>query len=112
MAEHLTRPCNTGLNLVADEKNVVLVAKSANLPQVAVVRHDDTSLALNRLNKERSSVLSMLLKNLTNVIHVVVPDAFASGGADASNVGQIGAVVLARLGIGRHGNCSELDQGY
>ena len=109
MAEHLASPCDTGLDLIADEKDIVLVAKGADLLQVAVVRHDDTCFTLDGLNKECSSVLAVLLKDLTYIIHIVVANRLASRGVDASNVRQVWTVVLARLGVGGHSDCSELD---
>src|SRR5690242_2306960 len=86
MAEHLTGPCNTSLDLVANEENVVLVAEGADLSQVAVVRYDNASLTLDGLNKERSSVLAVLLEDLTNIVYIVITDGLASRGVDTADV--------------------------
>ena len=62
MAQHLTRSRDTCLDLVANEENVVLVAKRADLFQVVVIRYYNTGLSLYGLNEERSSVLAMCLE--------------------------------------------------
>lgn len=42
IAEHLTGPTKTSLNLVTDQKNVVLFADLSALGKVTVVRNEDT----------------------------------------------------------------------
>ena len=85
MAEHFACPRDTCLDLVADEQDVVLVAKCPDFPKVVVIWHDDTGFALDGLDQEGSQVLSMLLKCLSRIVDVVVAYWLASGGAYTSN---------------------------
>lgn len=52
MTQKLSRAGNTGLDLVTDQQDIVLIAQGPGVTQVLLVRNDNTCLALNRLNQE------------------------------------------------------------
>lgn len=109
-AEKSAGTANAGLNLVADEEDVVLLAESVDLGQVVFVGDNNTSLTLNGLNDESGGVLAMGLQNLLQVGHVVVTDRLAGGGRGGANVGDIGAVVVLGFGVGGQSNGGHLDR--
>ena len=57
-AQQLAGAAEPRLDLVADQETVVLVTQIAQLLQVAARRHDDTGLALDRLDQQRHDVLA------------------------------------------------------
>lgn len=65
VAQKLASTGNAGLDLVADEQDVVLVAQSAGFLEVLYIWYNDTSLTLNRLDQEGSQVGAGLLKGLS-----------------------------------------------
>ena len=95
---------HTSLDLVADQKHVVLGAKFPDLLQVFIVRDNDTGFSLNRLHQEGSNLVAVRLESDLKVFGVVVPDWPPSEGAHWADAGKIRSVVVAGFGIGRHGN--------
>lgn len=108
-AEQTAGSADAGLDLITDEEDVVLLAKSVHLGQVVVVGNDNTGLALDGLNDEGGGVLSMGLQDLFQVGHIVVTDRLAGGGRGGANVGDVRAVVVLGLGIGRQGDGGHLE---
>lgn len=99
-AEHAAGSANTGLDLVTDEEDVVLLADGVDLCEVVIVGNNNTSLALDGLYDEGGGILAMGLQNLLQVGHVVVADGLASGRRGGANVGDIRAIVVLGLGVG------------
>ena len=58
MPKQLPRPPNTRLHLIADQKNVVLVAKRPALLQVVIVGNNDSRVALDGLDDESGEILN------------------------------------------------------
>jgi hypothetical protein len=56
MPEQLPRPPNSRLHLVADQENVVLVAKRPAFLQVVIVGNDDSRVALDGLDDESGAI--------------------------------------------------------
>lgn len=108
VAQHLASTGNSSLNLVTDHEDVVLVTQLAYFSEVVLIRYDNTSLTLNWLDKESSSVLTVLLKNLLEVAHVVVADRLVVGRVRGADVGQVRTVVVSGLRVCGHGDGSEL----
>lgn len=98
-AEHTASSADTGLDLVADEEDVVLGAESLDLLEVTLIGDDDTGLTLDGLADEGSGLLAVGLKNLLKIGNVVVSDGLAGGGVESANVGDIGTVVGLGLGV-------------
>lgn len=115
-----------GLNLVADEEHVVLLAKRLASLKVVLIRHDDSArnesalrlrhrrnnlpcLSLDRLDEERSDVLSMCVQGTLESINVVVPDpsCLASLGASRADALEEGTETATRLLVGRHADDSD-----
>lgn len=86
------------LDLVADEQNVVLLAELLDLLQVPIVRNEDPGLTLNGLDEERSCLSPHLVEHGGEGGNVVVRDF------ELAKSGEERAKVLARFGVGRHGN--------
>jgi hypothetical protein len=78
----------------------VLFAESLDLSQVAVVGDHDAGFALDGLYEECGRVAAMALEDVAEVVNIVVANLLSRLGIDASNVWQIGTVILSRLGIG------------
>lgn len=111
VTQQLTRAGDTGLDLVADQEYIVLVAQSASLLQVILVRNDNTSLALNRLNQEGGQVGAGRLKGLAQSSLVIVGDGLLGAGDGAPDTGEVGPVVLTGLRVGGQRDGGELMQG-
>lgn len=109
-AEHAAGTANTGLNLVGNENDVVLLAESLNLGEVVVIGDHDTSLTLNGLNDEGGSLLAVGLEDLFNIGDVIVSDGLAGGRRGGTNVGDVGAIVVLGLGVGGEGDGGHLER--
>lgn len=101
VAEQLASAGNTGLNLIADQQDVVLVAQGSGLLQVIVVGDNNACLALNGLHQEGGEVGTRLLEGLPQGGLIVVGDRLVRSGNGAADTGQVRAIVLARLGVRR-----------
>jgi len=77
-----------GLDLIANEENVVLLAKRLTLFKVILIRYDDARFALDRLNDERRRFLSVRIERTLERAHVVEGDR----------------LLFARLGVGEDGS--------
>lgn len=108
VAEKLSSASNTGLDLITDQKGIVLVAKSTGFLQVVLIRDDNAGLSLNGFDQEGGEVGAGLLESLAQSGLVIVGDGTVRSGDVASNSGEVGTVVLPRLGVGRKRNGSEL----
>lgn len=106
-AEHLSGTGKTGLDLVGDQEDVVLLAELGDLLEVAIVGDHDTSLTLNGLDQEGADVLAVVLEDVLEVLDVVVADGAAGLGADGANVGEVRTESETCVGVGRHGNDSD-----
>lgn len=106
--KHLTSSADTGLDLISNEENVVLLAKSVGLGEVVLIGDNDTSLTLDGLDEESSGLLAVGLEDLLKVSNVVVSDGLAGGGRSGANVGDVRSVVVARLGVGGESDGSHL----
>ena len=95
VAQQLTRARDTGLDLIADQKHIVLVAKCPGLLQVIFVRNNDACLTLDRLDEETGEVGAGGLERLTQSCLVIVGDGLVSSWDRASDTGQIRAIILA-----------------
>lgn len=62
VAEQLASPCDTSLDLVADQQDLVLVAQFSGQLQVIVIRNNNSGLTLDGLNEEGSKSRTDLLK--------------------------------------------------
>lgn len=102
--EHLSGTGKASLDLIGNHKDIVLGAQLPDLGEVAIIRHDNTSLTLDGFDKEGSDILAVVLENVFQVLNVVVADEAASLGAGRANVGEIWAEFMASFGIGRHGD--------
>ena len=102
VAEQLACSCDTSLDLVDHHENVVLVAKLAHAAEVVIIGHHNTSLALNGLDKEASDLLAVYLEGLLQSGSIVVGDRLAGRRARRANAGQVRAIVLPALRVGRH----------
>lgn len=105
-AEHLSCASNTGLDLVADEENVVLLAECLHVTKVAVIWDNDTGLALNWFNDNSSSLLAELLKELLDIGNIVVADGLSGGWVEGANAWDVWTIVVSRLWVGRESNSS------
>lgn len=105
-AEHLAGTGKTGLDLVRDQEDVVLLAELGDLLEVAGVGDHDTGLTLDGLDQESGDVLAVVLEDVLEVLDVVVANGAASLGADGADVGEVRAESETCVGIGRHGNDS------
>lgn len=101
VAEQLAGAGNTGLNLIADQQDVVLVAQGSGLLQVILVGDNNACLALNGLHQEGGEVGTRLLEGLPQGGLIVVGDRLVRSGNGAADTGQVRAIVLARLGVRR-----------
>ena len=110
VAEKLPRPGNTGLDLIADQQGIVLIAQGSGLLQVILVRNNNSCLALDGFDQEGSQVGACFLERFAQSGLVVVRDRLISSGDGAANVGEIGAIVLARFRIGRKRNGRKLER--
>lgn len=95
VAQQLTRARDTGLDLVADQQHIVLIAECPGLLQVLWVGDNDSCLALDRLDEESSEVGAGGLERLAQSCPVIVGDGLLGSRDRASDTGQIRAVVLA-----------------
>jgi hypothetical protein len=102
ITEHLSGPAKTSLDLVTNQEHVVLLAEFGALCEVSVIRDEDTSLSLNRLNQERSRLLSVSLEGLFQVANVVVANHAAI--VVGSNTLKERTKANSALRVGRHGN--------
>ena len=50
MTQKLSRAGNTGLDLVTDQQDIVLIAQGPGVAQVRIVRNDNARLSLNGFN--------------------------------------------------------------
>lgn len=98
-AEHATSSADTSLDLVADEEDVVLLAKLLDIGEVVLIGDNDTGLTLDGLADEGSGLLAVLLENLPQVLNVVVSNMLSGGRVDRADVGDIRSVVVSRLGV-------------
>jgi hypothetical protein len=110
VAEQLSCTRDTSLDLVADQQHIVLVAQSSGLLEVIVVWDNNSCLALDRLDQERSQVGACLFKRLAQSSLVIILDRLVGSWNCAANVGDKRAIVLSRLGIRRQGDCDELEK--
>lgn len=94
VAQQLTRAGNASLDLVANQKHIVLIAEGARLLQIVRVGDDDTGLTLDGLNEEGSKVGASGLEGLAQGDLIVVRDGLFSSWNCASDTGQIRTVVL------------------
>lgn len=101
VAQQLTRAGNTGLDLIADQKHVVLITESASLLQIVGVGDDNTGLTLNGLDEESSKVRAGGLEGLAQRSLIIVCDGLFGSWNRASDTGEIRTVVLPRLGVAR-----------
>lgn len=106
-AEQLASAGKTGLDLVGDHEDVVLLAELGDLLEVSLIGNHDTGLTLDGLDQEGSNVLAVVLENVLEVLDVVVADGAAGLGVDGTDVGEVGAEANAGIGIGRHGDDSD-----
>jgi hypothetical protein len=111
VAQQLARAGDTSLDLITDQEYIVLVAQSAGLLQVILVRNDNTSLTLNRLNQEGGQVRACRLKGLTQSSLVIVGDGLLGAGDGAPDTGEVGSVVLTGLRVRGQRDGGELMQG-
>jgi hypothetical protein len=95
MPEQLPRPPNARLHLIADQKNVVLVAKRPAFLQVVIVGNNDSRVALDGLDDESSEVGSGGLEGSSEGCLVVELDQFFRSGDRAADVGDQRAVVAS-----------------
>jgi len=107
VAEQLAGSRNASLDLVNHHKDIVLVAKLAHAAQVVVIGHNNTSLALDRLNEEASDLLAVRLESLLKRRDIVVGNGLASGRAVCADAWKVRAVVLSALRVCGHGDRSE-----
>src|ERR1700729_3186459 len=61
-AQHSSCATNSCLYLIADKKNIMLLAQFVDFRQIVVFWDNNTGLSLNWLNNERCSLLSMCLQ--------------------------------------------------
>ncbi|KAI3475961.1 hypothetical protein L1887_62519 [Cichorium endivia] len=105
VAEHLARPAEPGLDLVADEEHVVLAAQLLDALEVSIAGHDNARLALDRLHEERGDLVAVLVEDLFEVVCIVVADVHV---IDArTDAVEEGTETGARLGVGGHGDDAE-----
>lgn len=99
VAQQLTCAGDTGLDLVADQKHIVLVTQGAGFLQVILVGDDNTGLTLNGLDEEGGQIRGSRLEGLAQGGLVIVSDGFLGAGDGASDTREVGPVVLARLRV-------------
>lgn len=63
VAQQLAGTGNSGLDFIADQQGIVLVAERPCFLQIVVVRNDDPGLALDRLHEECRQVRARLLES-------------------------------------------------
>lgn len=105
-AEQLASAGKTGLDLVGDHEDVVLLAELRDLLEVSLIGNHDTGLTLDGLDQEGGNVLAVVLEDVLEILDVVVADGAAGLGVDRTNVREVGAEANASIGIGRHGDDS------
>lgn len=103
-AEQLACAGKTGLDLVGDHEDVVLLAELRDLLEVSLVGNHDTSFTLDGLDQEGGDVLAVVLEDVLEVLDVVVADGAAGLGVDGTDVGEVGAEANAGIGVGGHGD--------
>lgn len=111
VAQQLARAGDTGLDLVTDQKHIMLVTQSARLLQVTLVGDDDTGLTLDGLDQEGGQVGAGRLEGCAQGGLVIVGDGLLGAGDGAPDTGEVGAIVLARLRIRGQRDGGELMQG-
>mmetsp|Transcript_243 Transcript_243/g.711 ORF Transcript_243/g.711 Transcript_243/m.711 type:complete len:286 (-) Transcript_243:171-1028(-) len=72
LGENAASTAEASLNLIGDQKDVVLLAESMTLGEVVLLRYDHTTLTLDRLNDETRDVLVMLFEDALQSLNVVV----------------------------------------
>lgn len=85
VAEEFACASDAGLDFVADEEDVVLVAEGSEVGEIAVGGDDYTGFSLDRLNQETGDFVSMGLEDAANGRDVVVRDHLAGSWVQASN---------------------------
>lgn len=108
VAEELAGAGDAGLDLVADEQDVVFGAQGARVGEVAGGGDDDAGFALDRLDEEGGGAGAVGVEGGGEGGDVVVWEPAFGGGAGGTDVGKVGAVVVAGFGVGGHGDCGEL----
>lgn len=110
VAEKLPRPGNAGLDLIADQQGIVLIAQGSGLLQVILVRDNNPRLTLDGFDQEGSQVGACFLERLAQGGLVVVRDRLISSGDGAADIGEIGAIVFTRFRIGRKRDGRKLER--
>lgn len=87
VAQELAGAGDAGLDLVADQQGVVLVAQRAGFAQVVVVRDDDAGLALDGLDEEGGDIGAGVLECLAQRSLVVVLERLVGARDVAADVG-------------------------
>lgn len=72
MAEQLASPSHTRLYLIADEEDIVLIAKCSAFLQVIVISNNDSRITLDGLNEESSKIVPGSLESFSEGHLVVV----------------------------------------
>lgn len=95
VAQQLASARNAGLDFVADQQHVVLVAERTGLLQIGWVWDNDSCLALDRLYEESSQIRAGGLERLAESSLIIVGNGLLGSWNRASDTGQIRTIVLA-----------------
>nr|POE63625.1 hypothetical protein CFP56_04528 [Quercus suber] len=104
VAEQPTGPRDTGLDLIADEQDVVFGAELPQTLEVAVVGYDDAGFALDRLDQDGGRLLAVCLEQLFDRVDVVVRKWLARGRIHTAEIGEVWAVVVSALRVAGQGD--------
>ena len=87
MSEKLTSSAHACLNLVHNHEHVVLGAESSDLFEIAILRNDDATFALNRL-KHDSNDVGVGFKLLCEGRNIVILNEREAWGERSESVGS------------------------
>jgi hypothetical protein len=87
VAQQLTRARDTGLDLVADQQHIVLIAECPGLLQVIWVGDNNACLTLDRLDEESSQVGASCLECLAQSNLIIVGNGLVCSWNRASDTG-------------------------
>jgi hypothetical protein len=96
MPEQFSRPSNACLYLVADQKDVVLVAKCSAFLQVVIIGDNYSGVALDGLNDKSGKIGPGGLEGSSELRLVVVFYQFLGPGDRTADIGDKRAVVGSR----------------
>lgn len=108
VTEEFAGACDACLDLVADQQDVVFFAERLHRAQVRIGGDHDAGFALDRLDDDGGGFRAVGLEGGADVGDAVEVEGFTCGRADAAQVGEVRAVVVATFRVRGHSYGGEL----